>query len=204
MSKSFPDTPVIWLTRDGRDVATSGVFDWLNKSWHETFTPHQKQRHRLFKGENDTNDPVALDRFFEPDELAWWAGLWKELVQAEAELIHRRTIHRIRFEDMLEDHHRVLHNLFEFLGLDHSGPVVRRCVEQTRLSRIKSGKTALNAAARGHIRSGDSGQWSRHMTRADGQQFHDIAGQQLIEAGYEHDDVWYQKLPEVLNIKAKR
>ena len=72
IKKYFPDSKIIQLIRDGRDVATSGTFDWLQKDAEGT------SRYRYFV---QCDLSQRLERFFDDAVLTRWAENWKETVQ---------------------------------------------------------------------------------------------------------------------------
>jgi hypothetical protein len=49
-------------------------------------------------------------------------------------------------------------------------------------------------------RKGVSGDWLNYFTRRDGEIFHEIAGEQLLQLGFEIDPKWYEQLPEKLDL----
>ena len=66
----FPAAKIVRLIRDGRDVATSGAFDWLTKDAQGT------DRHAFYV-EGSRTQP--LDRFFDDVLIRRWASSWVEV-----------------------------------------------------------------------------------------------------------------------------
>ena len=48
------------------------------------------------------------------------------------------------------------------------------------------------------FRKGEIGDWKNYFTRRDGQMFHELAGNQLLAAGYATDARWFETLPDEL------
>ena len=68
----FPKSKIIQLVRDGRDVLTSGTFDWLLKDAQGT------DRYRYFV---DKEAGFELKRFFDDDVIWKWAENWLETIE---------------------------------------------------------------------------------------------------------------------------
>jgi hypothetical protein len=190
----FPHAKLIYLLRDGRDVATSGVFDWLRKSPGERgHTEFQRRRLARFV-EGGEDEP--LTRFFEPEEIRAWAAYWTEpleQMQAEADLT-------VSYEAMKRDQPSELRRILECLGVAADDAVVRRCVEESSFRKMSRGREAGDARATDKVRKGIVGDWRSHFTRADGELFHRLAGAPLLRLGFESDPDWFRSLPEALHL----
>lgn len=186
LQKFFPNSKIIRLIRDGRDVQTSGTFDWLLKDGHGT------DRYKCFV-ENDSS--VVVQRFFDDETIKKWAANWKESVcdvkQFDLE---------VRYENMLAEMPHVLNSVFDTIGVEASEAISRQCAEKVTFEKM-TGRRNGKMDATAKQRSGISGQWRDFFTRRDGQLFHAIAGDELISLGYCVGDNWFGELPEKLSIR---
>ena len=182
----FPNSKIIKLIRDGRDVLTSGTFDWLLKDGHGT------DRYKCFV-EKDSS--ILVQRFFDDESIEKWAANWKETVcdvkQFDLE---------IRYENMLAEMPSVLTDVFKTIDVDCSEKIGHQCADSVTFEKM-TGRRPGEMDATAKQRYGTSGQWSDFFTRRDGELFHATAGDQLISLGYVADNNWFGKLPEELSIR---
>ena len=73
-----------------------------------------------------------------------------------------------------------------FLNADSNQRVVSEIAERTSFAKQDAG---------GFFRKGTSGDWVNHFTADNRHEFHSIAGQLLIELGYEESDDWMDRDP---------
>jgi Sulfotransferase family len=186
----FPQARIIQLVRDGRDVAVSGVFDWLQRE------PASSPRRAHFV------DRVAgsrLTRFFDDDLLATWCRYWVE--PAEAMRLAPPDL-TVRYEAMFHDQAAELVRLFDLLGVDSDPALARRCAEAASF-RAVTGRNPGEERALAKARKGVAGDWKNHFTRRDGELFHELAGAHLDRLGYETGHDWINHLPDELELKVE-
>lgn len=188
LRQDFPQSRVVQLVRDGRDVATSGVFDWLGRD--AVGTP----RHDFFV--RQTGGP--LERFFDDQSLTRWATHWAETVAPQ--LFPGETL-EVRYETMLADHPRQLQRLFDFLGVAADSELAVQIAQATTFESLH-GRPAGDHQPTAKARRGIAGDWKNWFTRADGRLFHELAGAALIRLGYEPDAEWVDRLPLTLGTGA--
>lgn len=191
IERYFPEAPTVQLVRDGRDVATSGIFDWLLKDGEGS------DRHALFV---ERRAEMTLKRFFDEQTLTRWIRYWVEPIRAFER--HARSSPMIRYEEMKGDQAVVLRDFFSRLALDTSDAVVNACVEGARFEVMSGGRSAGTASPTAKVRRGVSGDWRNYFTRADGELFARLAGRELCALGYEKDDTWVDELPAELHLVA--
>ena len=195
----FPDAKFVHLVRDGRDVATSGVFHWLNKSTSES-EPEMARKRRSFI--LNSSRESALQRFFCDQELAEWATMWAEANTAMFSLYGTLQVHRVSYEDMLSDHAGELGRLLKFLGARTSKPIIDHCVEKSSFSAMSGGRNRGEADPIAHVRKGVSGDWRTYFCRRDGEVFAEAAGPVLQQLDYESGSSWIDQLPQNLDLHA--
>ena len=181
----FPDAKIIQLVRDGRDVLTSGAFDWLLKDAQDL------PRYKYFV----SREPgFAMTRFFDDPFVKKWANHWKETIAVFGKNPVELTI---KYESMLAEHSAVLQAIFETLNVDASNDVARKCADAVTFEN-QTGRPNGTMEATSKQRQGKSGDWKNYMTKTDGQLFDSIAGEQLSANGYEVGSSWIDELPNQL------
>lgn len=186
--KLFPQARIIQLTRDGRDVTTSGTFDWLLKDAQGT------PRFEYFV---DEKPGLKLTRFFDDAVIEKWATNWKETLVAFDDV---EDYIKVTYENMKADLPSQLMEIFEVVGAAAS-PVDAECAAAMTTFENMTGRSAgKDDQPTAKARKGIVGDWENYFTRADGELFDSIAGQQLIDAGYESDRSWVDALPESLDL----
>jgi len=185
----FPEATIVQLVRDGRDVVTSGAFDWLRKDAQGT------ERHAYFV---DGRKDQVLKRFFDESVLSRWADYWVQPIRSLAE--QRATSWTVRYEDMLADQARVLSGCFSRMGVDTDPAIIHECVENARFEAMSGGRSRGELDATAKVRRGVAGDWRNYFTREDGELFQRLAGSELRRMGYESDDAWTLDLPDELHL----
>jgi hypothetical protein len=187
----LPEARLVQLVRDGRDVATSGVFDWIRRAKRD------HPRHAVFVEQAPGR---VLERFFDDDDICQWADEWAGPVRAFA--AQAPDAHRISYEAMKADQGAVLAGLLPELSLPPAPDMIARCVEGATFRRMSGGRSAGEGVPVAKARKGVAGDWKHYFTRRDGALFHERAGTELVAMGYESSDAWIQALPESLAITA--
>lgn len=179
----FPTAKIIRLVRDGRDVLTSGVFDWLLKDAEGT------ERYRFFV---QRESGMVLKRFFDDQVINRWAQIWRETI----DVFDQNSIGdcQVTFEEMKSDFDSAVGRIFELLGIENSERVRIACREATTF-KATTGRDAGDHAPTAKARKGIVGDWRNYFTQADGKLFTQLAGRQLTAAGYEPDAKWVDSLP---------
>lgn len=184
--KLFPDSKIIQLVRDGRDVLTSGTYDWLLKDAAGT------DRHKFFV---EKAAGFKLDRFFDDGVIEKWAGNWRETIDS---FDGQSADARVTYEAMKQDLAKELAAILKLVGADENklGDVAEK-VTFEKMSGRKAGDGSMPTAK---ARKGIVGDWKNHFTITDAKLFDSICGKQLIESGYEKNRKWIDELPESLEL----
>ena len=167
IKKLFPDAKIVQLVRDGRDVLTSGTFDRLLKDAVGT------ERYDFFVQQKPG---MTLRRFFDDDIIEAWARNWRETIDAFGDLT---DCTRITYEQMNTDLAGELSVLFKAIGADASQDISRFCAAEATFEKM-TGRPAGSEEPTAKARKGITGDWKNYFTRADGELFDQLAGQQLI------------------------
>jgi hypothetical protein len=180
-----PGARIIQLVRDGRDVLTSGTYDWILKD--AVGTP----RHQFVVEKK----LATLDRFFDDAVIEKWAENWKETLlpfdSTPADV-------RVTYEGMKQDLAATLADIFEAVGAHADNSAAGNAEKATRFEKMTGREAGDAESPTAKARKGVAGDWKRHFTIRDGRIFHRIAGEQLLKYGYESDPYWFKTLPESL------
>jgi hypothetical protein len=189
ISQYFPAARIIHLVRDGRDVVTSGVFDWIQRE------PPGSCRRRWFV---DGDHQLPLKRFFDDRVLGEWCRYWNEPQQA---ILNRKParILTVRYEDMLANQPHELGRCFDFLSLDYDAELCERCAEAVTFKKT-TGRMAGDEAPLEKARKGIQGDWRNYFTRADAIFFQERCRNLLEHWGYVENDVWVTACAEELEL----
>lgn len=187
VKRYFPDARIIQLIRDGRDVLTSGTFDWILKDAHGT------DRYLFF---HEQKKGFRLRRFFDDDVIQKWAQNWKETSEVFED--ESPTL-KIKYEEMLADQPNTLCKIFQALEVGDQLEIANSAARKVSF-KSTTGRDSGDMVATAKARKGIAGDWKNYFTRIDGQVFHSIAGDQLLNHQYESDPNWFEKLPEELSL----
>lgn len=180
--KYFPDAKLIHLVRDGRDVLTSGTFDWLLKD--ADGTDRYDFYCRPIPG-------MKLERFFDPKVIKKWCLNWNETIDV---FEHDEPDHRITYEAMKEDMAEALKPIFRLLDVEVSNEVADACEEGSTFEQM-SGRSPGQEDPTAKARKGIVGDWKDFFTLPDGELFDALSGEQMQKMGYVNDSRWVKDLP---------
>ena len=183
----FPDSKIIHLVRDGRDVLTSGTFDWLLKDAEGT------ERHDFYF---NPIPGMRLERFFDAGVIKKWAANWCETIDV---FVDEQPDARVSYEQMKEDMPVALARIFEVLGVDSSDEIAQQCTDATTFEQM-SGRPPGKEDPTAKARKGIVGDWKNYFTLADGELFDALAGEQMLTMGYETNCDWVKQLPPKLSM----
>jgi hypothetical protein len=173
---------VIYVIRDGRDVAVSNYYHHRRRGWYEREFSEFLQ---LFLA-------GVIDGY----------GAWHNHVLSWLER-HKQAPGRVmivKYEDLLHDPNQELDNINEFLSLECDRKRIAHVVANNSIDRMRAKESrSRNLAAQRRtnvpfVRKGVAGGWRELFDHQDEERFAAIAGRALREAGYvltstEHADV---------------
>lgn len=182
-----PDAKIIHLVRDGRDVLTSGTFDWLLKDAEGT------DRHAFYF---NPIPGMRLERFFDAQVIKKWSANWCETIDV---FDATPPDLRVSYEEMKSDMSQTLRRVFETLDVDTSESISDSCAEQTTFERL-SGRPPGQEEPTSKARKGIVGDWKNYFTLPDGELFDALAGEQMNKMKYETNNDWVKGLPLKLSM----
>jgi len=187
IKKFFPNAKLIHLYRDGRDVCTSGVFDWIRKIDLGT---NRYKKYAL-------GEDVTCERFFTDDDLETWSRYWVEPIQAW-ENTGVCPDCSISYEAMKRDYESVLNSIFSVLRLENTPAIRAKCIRAGAFEKLSGGRNLGNEVATAKARKGVSGDWKNYFTKKDGLIFEQLSKGLLKEFGYEDAQEWARRLNDKL------
>jgi hypothetical protein len=195
ISEIYPDAKVIHIIRDGRDVAVSTMHHKWNLAEDQGGVVNLPPE-LLAKRETYRKDPQELLRtgegIFAEGWLAHYATRWNSRVGKtvkEGPALLGTNYREVQYEDLLNEPEEEVKRLLEFLGADASEQSVKQCVSATSFEKLAGGRKRGQEAV-SFFRKGVAGDWKNVFTERDKEDFKAIAGDLLIELGYEEDDGW--------------
>lgn len=169
--------PVIYLVRDGRDVAVS-------------YFHHIRQFRRMSpKGALRSTFSEFLPEFLggRVDGYGPWHQHVDLALDARAGL---GNILLVRYEEVVEDTELLLSTIVSFLGLSPNAARIRHAIESNTRDRMKRKEAESRFLARqaqgaaSFVRQGRVGDWKSVFNDEDSMLFHSVAGSTLLRAGY--------------------
>jgi len=161
----FPQSSLIFLLRDGRDVVDSWLDAYKDGSWATD------------------EGAYPLDDTGRPALIRWQSSVWlhrTEVVQETYARIEPKRRVLIRYEEMRADPVAALERICSMLGLE----VSRKQLDEIAGTHSYSSVPKADKGAGREIRRAEPGGWTDHMTRQEIIEMHDILADKLDELGY--------------------
>ncbi len=188
----YPDASLIFIVRDGRDTILS------HRLQKFIDLPDQLAAEDLAIRNDLINDPqpfLSGERsiFTSPGlhrAAHGWVRNVKETVNQGKDLFAKNFL-SMRFEDLLDDPFSIMQPAWNLLGVDSTLPELEAAITQEMSSNPDADwQRQTKADLADKIRKGVPGSWQDVFTEQDKQIFKEIAGDSLIEWGYEQDHNW--------------
>ena len=184
---------VTYLTRDGRDVMVSFYFHFSRPTHNPNHAKNQEVYMQKLKGilgqDADVQDvrtnlprfiehifanPIACKQNWRDHVASWWG---------------RPGVSTVRYESLIEDCEGTMMNLVQSLGQEADPDQVKLAVDQYSMKRA-TGRNPGEEDKSSFIRKGIVGDWKNHFSRESAEVFDQLAGDMLVELGYESDRTW--------------
>ncbi len=161
----FPQSSLIFLLRDGRDVVDSWLDAYKDGSWATD------------------EGAYPLDDTGRPALIRWQSSVWLHRTEVVQETYARTEPKRrvlIRYEEMRADPVAALERICSMLGIE----VSREQLNEIAGTHSYSSVPKADKGAGREIRRAEPGGWTDHMTRQEIIEMHDILAEKLDELGY--------------------
>jgi hypothetical protein len=161
----FPDSALIFLLRDGRDVVDSWLDAYREGSWATD------------------EGAYGLDDAGRPALIRWQSSVWLHRTQVVQETYARTDPGRrvlIRYEQMRADPVGALARISDLLGIESSREQLEGIAKSNEFSRVPESRKGAGR----EIRRAQPGSWANHMSREEIIAMHEILADKLDELGY--------------------
>ncbi|MBC8201636.1 MAG: sulfotransferase domain-containing protein [Planctomycetes bacterium] len=182
-------TPLVYVARDGRDVAVSMFHFELRKLLPNSPKKLRKSLRNIFPKEMPS--PEEKMKYFQPflelyldsppaSPVSWSKHIHSFLEQKSP----KQSL--VLYEKLLSSGVEELSQCIETIsGEEADSTSIQATLEKFSFNRMHS-KSELGAP----LRKGISGDWKEHFTKENAQLFQDVAGDMLIALGYEENASW--------------
>jgi hypothetical protein len=188
----YPEARVIHVIRDGRDVAVSMIHHMWNYA-KDTGAFYDLEPEDLEKRDAYRKDPASGEGLFTEKRLKGIARSWATQVGKAVEYgpaLLGSNYAEVRYEDLLTSPEEEIGRLLRFLGAAANEEAVKRCIELSSFERWSEGRERGEEDTSSFYRKGVAGDWREVFTERDKEAFKEVAGDVLIELGYERDNNW--------------
>jgi hypothetical protein len=161
----FPDSYLIFLLRDGRDVVDSWLDAYRDGSWATD------------------EGAYPLDDAGRPALIRWQSSVWLHRTEVVQQTYARTDPQRrvlVRYEELRADPVTELARICETIGIEPAEGQLERIAAANEFSRVPD---ARKGAGR-EIRRAKPGGWAAHMSREEIIAMHEILADKLDELGY--------------------
>lgn len=192
----YPDARIIHIVRDGRDVAVSAMHHWWRLA-----TDREDGVFDLTPEELGIRDDYAADRerflsegrsIFTEERLSQLARRWDYRTgkgSVDGGALYGERYLEIRYEDLVADTPAVFGRVLDFLGASSEARVIERCLRSSSFERASSRSQGEEDSA-SFFRKGIVGDWRDVFTQRDREIYKGLAGDRLVEFGYERSYDW--------------
>ena len=194
MFQVYPDARMVYIVRDGRDVMVSDRFrnfveeKFLRKG-DDKIIAALRADPKLFTGGGSSIFTESWLRNKNQGAPSWADNL-KESA-AEGKRLYGDLYFPIRYEDILANPFEELKKLWLFLGVKDVDPALEKKLrDEVADNPDEKWQAQRNDSLAPILAKGHPGNWKSFFTKRDSEIFKEIAGDQLIEWGYEKDLNW--------------
>ncbi len=188
----YPDARLVYIVRDGRDVAVSERFRnfveesrFLNAEDRRILAELRRDAAPFRQGRRSIFTEAFLRRVG-----GGWATNLSE-VEAEGRRLFGDRFFSLRYEDVLREPFEQLSRLWAFLGVDHIADSLAQAIQEELASNPdEEWQERRNSDIASFLPKGQVGNWQRLFTERDREVFKAVAGQALIRWGYESSLDW--------------
>jgi hypothetical protein len=187
----YPDTKLIYIVRDGRDVLVSERFRNLVEESKFLKAEDIQIVKELRKDPSQfTNGTRSL---FTENVIRRVAGGWVKNIQEtenEGRRLFGKNYYSLRYEDVLDRPFEEMQSLWNFLGVQVAQSLEDDIINEMISNPDEEWQAKRNEDLASFLPKGQAGNWQRLFTRRDKAIFKEVAGEMLIQWKYEKDWNW--------------
>lgn len=190
MNLFYPEAKVIYIIRDGRDALISQRFqNFIN-------APHRLSAENLRIRDDIAKDPtpflsgersIFTEKRIRDMSIDWVTNVTE--TTREGREIYGDRFHILKYKDLLTQPYETISKVWEFLGADPAG-LEALVNEEMGFNPDADYQREVAADLVKPLEKGKRGSWRELFTERDKKVFKQIAGQTLIDWGYEPDMEW--------------
>jgi hypothetical protein len=197
ISTIMPEAKVIHVIRDGRDRAVS----WMHHVWNRQLpteeggqlSPEERDKRHRYREDPEaflaSGESIFTKKRIRTASLTWALNVGSARRQG-LRLLGNGRYAEVRYEDLLARPEEELRRIFRFLGISAGKRVVKRSVRAEGFERRSGGRKRGEEDSTSARRKGVAGDWKNVFTERDKALFKEVAGELLVELGYEKDSSW--------------
>ena len=149
---------------------------------------------KLISIHRDGRDVAVSAKFFEPTHgfdhsFEEAVSIWKRNIERETAHAKTYDMHVFSYESLLSDGPNTVTRILEYLDLPRDPETVTRMLQRSSFQ-FMTGRRAGQENSKHMFRKGVAGDWRNHFTEDQLKIFSAIAGDTLVELGYESDPDW--------------
>jgi hypothetical protein len=188
----YPDAKIVYIVRDGRDVLVSERFRnfveesrFLNAEDRRILEDLRRNQEPYTTGQRS----IFSEQFIRRMAEAWVTDLSE--VEAEAKRLFDGSFLTLRYEDVLKQPFRELCRVWTFLGVREVDASLEKALAREMASNPdEEWQSRRSGDIATFLAKGHAGNWRSVFSAADKALFKRIAGEALIQWGYEQDTNW--------------
>lgn len=192
MNAVYPDAKLVYIVRDGRDVLISERFrnfveesKFLSNEDKRMIEDLRKDQQPFTNGTRSIFTEAVIRRV-----ARGWAANLSE-IESEGRRLYGDHYLGIRYEDLLASPFEEMSRLWKFLGVKHvGGSSVEQIKAEMSSNPDEQWQAERNEGIASFLPKGQAGNWSRLFTARDKAIFKEVAGEMLIQWGYEKNNDW--------------
>ncbi|MBL8061887.1 MAG: sulfotransferase [Anaerolineales bacterium] len=190
----YPDAKIVYIVRDGRDVMVSDRFrnfveeKFLRRGDEELIASFRRTP-KLFTGGGHSIFTESWLRDKNQGVPSWEINLRES--RLEGKRLYGDHYFEIRYEDILADPFKELTRLWLFLGVKKVPAALEKNLkEEISINPDEEWQAKRNNSLASILQKGQAGNWRTFFNERDRAIFKEIAGDLLVEWGYEQDLKW--------------
>lgn len=190
MHAIYADASILYIVRDGRDVLVSQRF--RNFVEEKNLTAEDRQVVEALRRDRNqfTNQSRSIftEAFIRRYAQSWVSDLTE--IETEGRRLYGRQYLSLRYEDLLRRPFDEMCKLWQFLGVDANDGLEAPVAAAMGSNPDEEWQAQRDESIASFLPKGQAGNWRLLFTPRDKALFQEIAGEVLVDWGYEKDLGW--------------